>query len=78
MAASGAIVDEPLAAAAALNAQALPMAEAGYTFMMKILGNDATPLIFGSLALSAAAITEGLVAYQTTQAAAKRSGRQPA
>lgn len=76
MAASGAIVDEPLAAAAALNATALPMAKAGYAFMMDILGNDAAPLIFGSLALSASAITEGLVAYQVTQAAAARNGRQ--
>jgi hypothetical protein len=74
MAASGAIVDRPLAAAMALNAEMLPMAKAGYAFMAQILGEQATPLIFPSLALSAVAITEGLMAYQITQAAAKRSG----
>lgn len=68
MAASGSIVDVPLAAAAALNATALPGAEAGYTFMMEILGNEATPLIFGSLALSAEAIVEGLAMYAATAA----------
>lgn len=65
MAASGSIVEKPLAAAAALNAVALPEAEAGYAFMMEILGNDATPLIFGSLALSATAIVEGLTMYES-------------
>lgn len=64
MAATGRIVTAPLAAADALNATAIPSAEAGYTFMMQILGNEATPLIFGSLALSSAAIVEGLVAYE--------------
>lgn len=68
MAASGAIVEGPLAAAAALNAVALPSAEAGYTFMMEILGNNATPLIFASLGLSATAIAEGLAMYQAVMA----------
>lgn len=66
MAASGSIVEGPLAAAEALNAVALPGAEAGYMFMMEILGNNATPLIFGSLGLSATAIAEGLAMYQAT------------
>lgn len=70
MAASGSIVETPLAAATALNAVAIPEAEAGYTFMVEILGNQATPLIFGSLALSAVAIVGGLTAYETTVAAA--------
>jgi hypothetical protein len=70
VAATGSIVDTPLAAVAALNAVAIPEAEAGYTFMVQILGNQATPLIFGSLALSATAIVGGLVAYETTTAAA--------
>ncbi|UPG95838.1 hypothetical protein [Luteibacter aegosomatissinici] len=74
MAASGSIVDTPLAAANALNAVALPEAEAGYTFMMEILGNQATPLIFGSLVLSAGAIIEGLAAYETTAIAAAGAG----
>jgi len=73
MAATGSIVDAPLAAAAALNAVTIPSAEAGYMFMMEILGNNATPLIFGSLALSAAAITEGLAMYEATSLAAGKS-----
>jgi hypothetical protein len=72
VAASGAIVDGPLAAVAALNATAIPSAHAGYTFMIEILGNNATPLIFGSLALSAAAITDGLAMYQAVSAFADR------
>ncbi len=39
-------------------------------FMMEILGNNATPLIFGSLALSATAIAEGLAIYEVTSLAA--------
>jgi len=73
MSASGSIVDAPLAAAAALNAVAIPSAEAGYMFMMQILGNNATPLIFGSLALSATAIAEGLAMYEATSLAAGKS-----
>jgi len=42
-------------------------------FTMEILGNNATPLIFGSLALSAAAITEGLAMYEATSLAAGKS-----
>lgn len=72
MAASGTIVDAPLAAVATLNATALPEAEAGYSFMMEILGNNATPLIFASLALSATAITEGLVMYEAVAASARK------
>ncbi|MBB1087040.1 hypothetical protein H4F99_00905 [Lysobacter sp. SG-8] len=74
MAATGAIVERPLATAAALNATALPMAEAGYTFMVEILGNDTTPLIVGSLALSATAILEGLAAYEATAALGAGTG----
>lgn len=74
MAASGSIVDVPLAAVAALNATAIPSAEAGYAFMMEILGSNATPLIFGSLALSATAIVEGLAVYEATSAVAGRAG----
>jgi hypothetical protein len=70
MAATGSIVEIPQAAVAALNAVAIPSAEAGYTFMMEILGSNATPLIFGSLALSVDAIVEGLVAYEATAALA--------
>jgi len=70
MAATGSIVEIHQATVAALNAVAIPSAEAGYTFMMEILGNNATPLIFGSLALSTGAIVEGLVAYEATVALA--------
>ncbi|SDE41815.1 hypothetical protein SAMN05192589_11717 [Paracidovorax valerianellae] len=66
MAASGAIVDKPLSAVAALNAVALPSAEASYALMVEVLQNDASPLIFGSLVLSAGAIIRGLDAYEAT------------
>ncbi|MBB5357492.1 hypothetical protein HDE76_000674 [Rhodanobacter sp. ANJX3] len=72
MAATGSIVTAPLAAADALNATAIPSAEAGYTFMMQILGNEATPLIFASLALSGTAIVEGLFAYEAVTALARK------
>lgn len=71
MAATGSIVTIPLAAADALNATAIPGAQAGYTFMMEILGNEATPLIVGSLALSGTAIVEGLAAYEAVTALAQ-------
>jgi hypothetical protein len=74
MAASGSIIDTPLAAATALNAAMIPQAEAGYLFMIEILGNQVTPLIAGSLALSAAAIVEGLTAYEVATAGAGRAG----
>lgn len=69
MAASGSIVEKPLAAVAARNATSLPMAKAGYAFMVRILDDHATPLIFPSLALSAAAVMDGLGTYQATRAA---------
>lgn len=69
MAASGSIVEKPLAAVAARNAKSLPMAEAGYVFMVRVLGDHAVPLIFPSLALSAAAVGEGLDTYESTRAA---------
>ncbi|GKT01629.1 hypothetical protein AVKW3434_19590 [Acidovorax sp. SUPP3434] len=69
MAASGAIVDAPLSAVAALNAVALPSAEASYTLMVEVLESDPSPLIFGSLALSASAIIRGLNAYEATTVA---------
>ncbi|GKT26508.1 hypothetical protein [Acidovorax sp. SUPP3334] len=66
MGASGAIVDAPLSAVAALNGISLPSAESSYALMVKVLQNNASPLIFESMALSASAITRGLVAYETT------------
>lgn len=69
MATSGAIVDVPLSAVAALNAVALPSAEASYALMVEVLKSDPSPLIFGSLALSASAIIRGLNAYEATMAA---------
>jgi hypothetical protein len=70
VAASGAIVDVPLAAVSALNAVALQSAQASYALMEQILTNNEAPLIFTSLPISAAAITAGLVAFETTLAAA--------
>ncbi len=71
MAASGAIVDLPLAAVAALNAVALPGAEASYELMSRILTNNEGALIFASLPISAAAITAGLVAFEASLAAGR-------
>ncbi|AVS63643.1 hypothetical protein C8241_19850 [Paracidovorax avenae] len=69
MAVSGSIVDAPLAAAAALNATALPEAEAGYALMAQALRSEQpSPVIFGSLAVSAAAIVQGLALYEATMA----------
>ncbi len=69
MAASGAIVDVPLSAVAALNAVALPSAEASYALMVEVLKSDPSSLVFGSLALSASAIIRGLNAYEATMVA---------
>ncbi|SFE15976.1 hypothetical protein [Paracidovorax konjaci] len=69
MAATGSIVDAPLAAADALNAVALPRAETSYTLMVQVLQSEQpSPLIFGSLALSASAITQSLALYEATMA----------
>jgi len=68
VAASGAMIDLPMAAVAAVNGVALPSAKTAYTLMREILQNDAQPLIFASLPLSAAAIVEGLAAYEATLA----------
>lgn len=69
MPATGLIVQGPLAAAEAVNAVALPSAQAGYEFMSQILGDNQAPLILASLPLSAAAIAEGLLAYEASLAA---------
>lgn len=69
MAATGSIVQAPLAAVAALNATSLAQARLGYALMVKILGDNQAPSIFASLPLSASAITEGLVAYELSIAA---------
>lgn len=74
MSASGRIVDAPLEAAAALNASALPSAETAYRLMLQILQDGQDPLIFGSLALSAAAITQGLAGYTAVMALQPGSG----
>ncbi|MBO9855059.1 hypothetical protein J7361_20725 [Xanthomonas phaseoli pv. dieffenbachiae] len=63
MTAKGSIVTAPLAAAAALNATAIPSAQAAYALMTQVLQDEPSPLIFGSLALSAGAIVLGLEAY---------------
>ena len=74
MVANGSIVTVPLAAADALNAAAIPSAQAAYALMIQVLQEEPSPLIFGSLALSAAAIVLGLQAYETTTAAAVEAG----
>lgn len=71
MAATGSIVEVPLAAVALLNGTALPSARAGYALMTRILGDNEAPLIFASLPLSAAAIVEGLAAYELSLAAGR-------
>lgn len=74
MAATGLIVEGPLAAAALVNAVALPSARMGYELMSQILGENQAPLILASLPLSAAAIGEGLVAYEASLAAGQLLG----
>ncbi|MBV6812415.1 hypothetical protein ACE15N_05915 [Xanthomonas campestris pv. passiflorae] len=74
MTAKGSIVTAPLAAAAALNAAAIPSAQAAYALMTQVLQDEPSPLIFGSLALSAGAIVLGLEAYEATNAAALEVG----
>ena len=69
MAATGVIVDGPLAAVALVNATALPGARMGYELMSQILGQNQAPLILASLPLSAAAIGAGLLAYEASLAA---------
>ena len=69
MAASGSIVEAPLAAAALVNSTALPSARAAYELMSRILGDNQAPQILASLPLSAAAIGEGLLAYEACLAA---------
>ena len=76
MAASGAIVDLPLAAVAALNAVSLPGARMSYALMVQILRDDEAPLIFASLPISAAAITAGLAAYEASMAAGVLAGER--
>lgn len=66
MTATGSMIDEAMAAVETINAVAVPSAKTAYQLMVEILGNNAQPLIFASLPLSAAAIGEGLAAYQAT------------
>ena len=75
MAATGSIVEGPLAAVALLNATALPSAQAGYELMSQILGENQAPLIIASLPLSALAIVEGLGAYEASLIAGQIAGR---
>lgn len=69
MAATGSIIDGPLAAVALVNATSLASAEASYALMNRILGDQQSPLILASLPISAAAIGEGLLAYEASLAA---------
>ncbi|MEO6278182.1 hypothetical protein [Roseateles sp.] len=66
MAATGSIVEGPLATAALANAVALPSARTAYQLMSQILGDNTAPLILASLPLSATAIGDGLLAYEAS------------
>lgn len=68
MAATGSMINGPMAVVDAVNSVALPSAETAYTLMYQILQNNEAPLIFASLPLSAAAIIEGLAAYEASLA----------
>jgi len=76
VAATGSIVDGPLAAAALVNAAALPAARLGYSLMSQILGDNQSPLILASLPLSATAIAEGLLAYEASLVAGQLAQRE--
>ena len=69
MAATGSIIKGPLAAAALVNASALPSARTAYELMSQILGENQSPLILASLPLTSAAIGEGLLADEAGLAA---------
>jgi hypothetical protein len=81
VAASGGIVDAPMAAVALVNSTALPSAAVSYQLMSQILKDNAFPLIFVALPISASAIGEGLLAYEATLAnsrlAYERVGIEP-
>jgi len=49
-----------------VNGVSITEAKTSYVLMNKILGDNEAPLIFASLPISTAAITGGLVAYETT------------
>lgn len=70
-----------MAAVALVNGVALTSAEASYPLMTQILKDNAFPLIFASLPISAAAIGEGLLAYEATllnsRLAYERIGLEP-
>ncbi|RTL24394.1 MAG: hypothetical protein EKK52_01290 [Burkholderiales bacterium] len=68
MAATGALVDGPLAAVALVNAQSLPSAQLAYRLMNQMLGEQQFPLILASLPLSLTAVAEGLLAYEASLA----------
>lgn len=68
MAATGALVDGPLAAVALVNAQSLPSAQLAYRLMNQMLGEQQFPLILASLRLSLTAVAEGLLAYEASLA----------
>lgn len=71
MAATGSMIDGPMAVVETVNSVAIPSAEMAYTLMYQILQDNAAPLIFASLPISAAAIIEGLAAYEATLAGSK-------
>lgn len=66
MTATGAIIQGPLAAAALVNAVALPSAQAAYTLMTQILGDNQAPLVLAALPLSLAAVGEGLATFEAS------------
>lgn len=78
MAASGAIVAVPLAAAAATNAVALPGAMLSYQLMKQILDQNQGALAFAEIPVSVAGIVQGLAAYEAVEAMALAAGLTPA
>lgn len=66
MAATGNMIDVPLARVDEVNTASLTAARTGYVLMSQILGDDQAPLILASLPVSATAIIGGLAAYELT------------
>lgn len=68
MAVSGSIIEKSMASVEQVNTVSIQRAETSYELMYKILQDNAAPLIFASLPISAAAIVAGLASYEATLA----------
>lgn len=66
MAANGSMIEGAMASVELVNTVSITSAKTSYELMCKILQDNAAPLIFASLPISAAAIVAGLASYEAT------------